>query len=170
MDASISSYWGYMARGVGLAVKGVFVLIGPAWREEWGIRRSQAKQFSNRLLLEWQDPALAVYCNEENGIAPTMNNGAPYMPGSSTRWRAYVWSAWRNPANNQRFLTPGATRYITDAPTVTNRGIYKIVRSGELWCVWIGSFFRFGWLVDVDAKVGDLSWPVFENTHGVPPP
>jgi hypothetical protein len=81
-------------------------------------------------------------------------------------WNAYVWSAWRNPANNLRFL-PGAILRIDDASkitklvrenyTVTTYGWRQYVLWHPHWFPWV---LRAGWLIRIEASSGDYAWPV----------
>lgn len=49
---------------------------------------------------KWHYPHLFwLWCNEEDGLKPQW-----YNPEGS-RWKAYLWSAWRNSSNNVRYLT-----------------------------------------------------------------
>ncbi len=44
-----------------------------------------------------------VWGNDEDGVVSGLRNFKEYNP-NATRWKAYLWSAWRNSANNLRFI------------------------------------------------------------------
>lgn len=83
-----------------LMVKGLFVLALPAYRGEFIVRRSRV--YPDRVALQWADPALDIYCNEEDGVTGDTRYFEATR-GWSTEKRAYMWSALRNPVGNLRW-------------------------------------------------------------------
>lgn len=78
---------------------GIFLLIPFTVLKQWKTR--QSKQYDRQILcwkLEWLN---YIWGNEEDGI-----DGAQFYKDRipSIRWRTYLWSAWRNSANNLRFV------------------------------------------------------------------
>ena len=88
----------------GLMVKGWFVLVGPTWRRDWRPRRSRAKGYESRVHMQWRDPQLYLYCNEEDGVLGDQRfaDTQAWVP-SWYRLCAYQWSALRNPVGNFRW-------------------------------------------------------------------
>lgn len=63
-----------------------------------------------RAIDRWRWPLNAVYGNPEDGVsgsdAIVWINGttrAPFMPGAYPPWRAWAWSAWRNPTDALKY-------------------------------------------------------------------
>ena len=81
-------------------VKGLFVLALPAYRFEVIMRRSRI--YPERVALQWADPALDIYCNEEDGV---IGDERYKQANLTSSWRrlAYKWSALRNPVGNLRW-------------------------------------------------------------------
>jgi hypothetical protein len=55
----------------------------------------------------WTWPINFVYGNPEEGVSgkcAKLIGGADYMPGAQDWWRAYLWSAWRNSADNLKYV------------------------------------------------------------------
>ena len=81
-------------------VKGLFALALPAYRHEFPVRRSRV--YADRIAPQWADPALAIYCNEEDGVC----GDERYRDANrnvNSGWIAYKWSALRNPVGNLRW-------------------------------------------------------------------
>lgn len=66
-----------------------------------------------RWIDQWSAPLLRpIYNNPEDGVsgkaALVWNKEGtakvPYMPGAWAPWRAYCWSAWRNSADNLKYV------------------------------------------------------------------
>lgn len=72
-----------------------------AKREAWELKPS--RYFKPRIVAAWTPRWCWLYCNDEDGVV-----GPAWWhdenAGKSQRWLAFVWSAWRNPTNNLRFL------------------------------------------------------------------
>lgn len=52
-------------------------------------------------------PLNYVYGNPEDGVSgqtALVNGNQPYMPDAWAPWRAYCWSAWRNSADNLKYV------------------------------------------------------------------
>jgi hypothetical protein len=162
MDKSVSAYWKFQLGSLGWLLAGPFVLLPLALLRRWKERASKLPQYEHATLPEWQDEWAWRYCNEDLGVVPpALNNGVPYMPWAPDWLRAYVWCAFRNPTNGMKVI-----EVLKYRATVTHTWYGAIVRSGPYWCCWIGRWWRFGWLVNVDADTGYLTWPIFENTKG----
>lgn len=90
----------YVAAQVPLWLAGLPICYRLARREAWTLRPSQ---YFKRDVTAWGPRWAWLWGNEENGITGpdwwhTQNAGKP-------EWRiAFVWSAWRNPVNNLRFV------------------------------------------------------------------
>ena len=92
-------------------VIGWFLLIAPcilkAWvpvtqiyQPDWAVKGGLPKKTINIWAWSWLNP---VWGNNEDGVVSGLRNNVEYNPTGS-RWLAYVWSAWRNSANNLRFV------------------------------------------------------------------
>lgn len=78
-------------------------------RSAWSVQRSRFFREDNgtaRLRLQWEPSWAFPWSNDQDGIT-----GPPsFMPDAPTWKRAFVWSAWRNPVNNLRFVWPFGIR------------------------------------------------------------
>src|SRR5690348_14985066 len=90
---------------------GWFLLIIPcimkAWepveqiyQPQWAIDQKIPKKTIQIWTWSWLNP---VWGNNEDGVVNGLRAGIDYNPNAS-RWLAYCWSAWRNSANNLRFV------------------------------------------------------------------
>lgn len=112
--------------------------------------------FKRRIVWAWRGGWLTyVWSNDEDGICPNQ---------VITPWRAWLWSAWRNPANNLRFALPGAYYVIQPSEKVSVRLLAAgyVVTCGWRQCVTWNNF-RFGWLMDDSAAPGYRVWPTLER-------
>jgi hypothetical protein len=90
-------------------VIGWFLLIPFCLAQSYGLSTSVN---DGRLIDTWRYSWLqAVYGNPEDGVsgrtALIWLNGVtqgPYMPDAWAPWRAYCWSAWRNSADNLKYV------------------------------------------------------------------
>lgn len=76
-----------------------------ARRQAWEPRKSRFyanPDGSQRILAQWRPRWAYVWGNEEDGVA----GPRWFMQGAPAWKRAFVWSAWRNPTNNLRFVYP----------------------------------------------------------------
>jgi len=96
--------WFAIVQLVALAftVVGWLLLIPFAWSRAWVVRRSRVADFDGRQVTAWRGGWLTwPWGNEEDGVT-----GADFYRErfKDERRCAYLWSAWRNPANNLRFV------------------------------------------------------------------
>lgn len=68
----------------------------PEWQRSAGI---PAKRI---FIWQWYWLNL-IWGNDENGVVSGLRGNVEYNPEAS-RWKAYLWCAWRNSANNLRFI------------------------------------------------------------------
>ena len=92
-------------------VIGWFLLIYPCMRQAWVPMmqiyvpdwQKKANIPRKRIFIwdqSWLNP---VWGNNEDGVVGGLTNGVPYNPECSA-FKAYLWCAWRNSANNLRFI------------------------------------------------------------------
>lgn len=68
----------------------------PDWQKDKGIAAKR--------IFVWQWWWLnRVWGNDEDGVVGGLSDGREYNPDMSA-WKAYIWCAWRNSANNLRFV------------------------------------------------------------------
>lgn len=94
-----------MAAVLPLWVLGFPACLGLAMLEAWEPRKSRFFTYddgSPRWLAQWTPVWAYPWGNEEDGIAGPRS----FMHGAPAWKRAFVWSAWRNPVNNLRFIYP----------------------------------------------------------------
>lgn len=122
-----------------LWVIGVPLLFVLAKRHAWEPRRSRFFAYedgSPRLLAQWRSRVVwLIYGNDEDGIAGPRS----FMQGAQIWKRAFVWSAWRNPVNNLRFVYPFGIRIeprrirwrgnVVDSPLDDERNELAFLRS-----------------------------------------
>lgn len=106
---------------------------------------------------------LWIWGNDEDGLEPAWYVNA--TPGWNKYVRMWVWAAWRNPANNLRFI-----KWLHPPP---ERGRIRIQRGTRWTLVWQGPFYRFsyyapgwefriGWKYEVNDYVEACrDWRVF---------
>ena len=165
MDTSVKGYWKFQFESFGWLLLGIPVLLVLAYLGLWVKRFSKLEDFKYRSIYAWTPPWAWRWNNEEDGvIPPALVNGVPYMTTSAPWWRAYVWSAFRNSVAG---LKAEWATHILQPVTVEHHSFYSITRSGPYWCVYVMTWFRFGWLVNVRAQPGDRTTPVLENLKGV---
>jgi hypothetical protein len=92
-----------------------------ARRHAWEIRDSRFFVYDGtstpRKLAQWRVRWVwLIYGNDEDGVAGPRS----FMQGAPPWKRALVWSAWRNPVNNLRFVWPFGIQI--DPPRVRVRG------------------------------------------------
>jgi len=156
-----------------LIVSGILWLLGfPlcgwfAYREQWYARTSL---YFNRTILVWSKSWMWLWGNEENGVAGPLWY-AQENPTWSQRWRAFVWSAWRNPTCNLRFMTPFGflidprrVRYVgntldpdADYLKDPSRTLYYFAWCGwysGFWLIYRGFQLRVGWKIIPKDKDG----------------
>lgn len=100
----------------------------------------------SRVIDRWKwKPLNAVYGNPEDGVsgmkALVWTNGVqgPYMPGAWPAWRAYLWSAWRNSADNLKYVFA-----CSSCP----------IKQGTI----LGKPYKLGWQFENGIKVPVLSF------------
>jgi hypothetical protein len=105
----------------------------------WAARRAwvfgSSSHYPGKIVTRWDANWLqAVWGNWEDGVTGVGTSKGEYLPFASDWWRAYMWSAWRNSANNLRFILRwyGAE----GAP------FYRYVTPSGRW------YFQAGWFAD----------------------
>jgi len=144
-------YWiAYQVIGLALMVIGWVLLIPFAALKLWYTIPSRNPMFADRAITAWRGGWLTLlWGNDENGVAPP----------PATRWSSYVWTAWRNPANNMRLL-PGASFFIDSANLkIVSNSVGYVATCGWRQCI-VYRGVRFGWLIPPDAATGWRAWPV----------
>lgn len=148
-----------------IAVEGCLWLVGMpvvgwlSYRANW---RLQHSWLFNRDLLQWAPSWAFLWGNLENGVTGP-DWYALENPKWSQRWRAFVWSAWRNPTCNLRFIKPfgflidpAKVHYVgncmdPDASFKAQPGTYWYFAWHGLytgfWLIYRGWQFRIGWKV-----------------------
>lgn len=64
-----------------------------------GWRHGYSTEFEDRIVTVWKWKAIdAIWGNAEDGVV-----GPPWYNPNESAWKAYLWSAWRNSANNLRW-------------------------------------------------------------------
>ena len=115
-------------------VPGVVILAPMAASHAWVTRESTV--YPGKRVTVWKGGKLTwLWGNEENGVTGPIEYNA-----DNTAWKTYVWSAWRNSANNVRFL-------------VSWKGGPWFQYRGKNWYIQFG--FR-----------PDTGWPVFSPGKG----
>jgi hypothetical protein len=75
-----------------------------AWTGSWADESIKDKRPIDR----WAWPPLNyVYGNPEDGVSgqqALIHGDQPYMPNAWAPWRAYLWSGWRNSADNLKYV------------------------------------------------------------------
>jgi len=159
-------YWiVWQALAVVLMVVGWFLLLPLALCGAWHDRPGLSKHYPGRTVKAWRGGWLTLpWDNEEDGVT-----GAAWYSAKHPTWplwmRAYLWSAWRNSANNLRFL-PGAF-VVLDATKIVVRASASLTSVTHGWRqyvlihpAWLPFVLRAGWLVRPEAATGDYAWPV----------
>jgi hypothetical protein len=83
-----------------LQMIGAVILIPLCWYRQW-VPSFTSQGLPSKLgqrIFVWH-PMLWIFSNDEDGVT----GPADYNPTLS-RWKAYVWSAWRNPVDNFKYL------------------------------------------------------------------
>jgi hypothetical protein len=146
-----------------LELVGLPLLLPLALFHAWTTRPGKSAMFGPAPVTAWIGGWLTFpWDNEQDGVVPPqMVNGAPYLITYPQWLRAYIWSAWRNPANGMRWAPLAATTF-TSKPVVTQSASGYVATYGWRQCiVWHG--IRFGWLINPNAAIGDRTWPVLER-------
>lgn len=130
-------------------VLGWFLLIPfcllQAWSTQWGGLKFVSIK-DKRSIDRWAWPALNyVYGNPEDGVSGQQaviwkdNLPFPYMPHAWAPWRAYLWSGWRNSADNLKYVFSCAS-----CP----------LKAGVL----LGRPYKIGWQEENGYNVPVISW------------
>lgn len=153
-----------------LTIIGWPLLLPLAFLEAWAPRPSKSSIFAGRNVNAWVGGWLTwIWCNEEDGVT-----GAPWYTlryrTRSEKINAYLWSAWRNSANNLRFL-PGMSFLTVKAQLVVSRGAtFTTITQGWRQCLILGPpaapWLRIGWLMHETDGDGWRAWPVLEPRPG----
>jgi len=142
-------YWlAYQALSLPLVIIGFPVVGLLAAFKAWYVRDSKNPMFPGKVTAWKLEPITLVWGNDEDGV----DNG------TGSRWKAFLWSACRNPTNNMR-LFPGASCYSINPRFRDYSWGYVAVDDDGRWCVNVHGL-KFGWLINRDAKKGWRSWPV----------
>lgn len=85
------------------------ICLAQAWHKDFSV--------SDRVIDVWPYVWMnKIYGNPEDGVSGQQalvwnaegTAKVPYMPGAWAPWRAYCWSAWRNSADNLKYVFAGA--------------------------------------------------------------
>lgn len=90
-------------------VLGWIVLLPFCIAQSWDVGAESVKPMPfRRYVDEWSwEPLNWVYSNPEDGVSgkyARLIDGSSYMPNAPAWWRAYCWSAWRNSADNLKYV------------------------------------------------------------------
>lgn len=138
--------------------------------------KRNSDRWPERVLLEWRTAWAWIYGNEEDGIDgsrggdPAQSWWLKRTDGYAEKTRIFVWSAWRNPVGNLRFvrpfgflIDPAKVNFVGNSidPEESHRldpsksywyfawcGLYS-----GLWVIVFGIQLRIGWkILPRDAK------------------
>lgn len=95
---NVLRYIGLQALNLLLMAIGVLLLIPFCLCKHWVWEESKRNR-SPHLIAYWPYAWMWVWGNDEDGVTGRLG----YNP-DNTSWLAYLWSAWRNPADNFKYL------------------------------------------------------------------
>lgn len=91
-------------------ISGWLILIPFCLAQAWTADAHSIKD-ATRVIDRWSwKPLNKIYGNPEDGVSGQQalvwisGVNSPYMPTARASWRAYCWSAWRNSADNLKYV------------------------------------------------------------------
>jgi hypothetical protein len=116
-----------------------------AWSREADDAAPSIKD-NTRLVDRWNwEPLNYIYGNPEDGVSGrqaivyTSGVAGPYMPNAWAPWRAYLWSGWRNSADNLKYVFA-----CSSCPLKTG--------------TFLGRPYKLGWQQENGYNVPVISW------------
>lgn len=89
-------------------IVGWVVLIPFCLLQAWTPAAQKSIKGDGRSIDAWRWKLLGYVCNNpEDGVSgqtALVQGNQPYMPNAWAPWRAYCWSAWRNSADNLKYV------------------------------------------------------------------
>jgi hypothetical protein len=166
----------YILLQIPLWLAGVPICFVLARREAWVLRPS--KYFAGRTVTAWRCGwAQAIFGNWEDGVVGPAWWKAQH-PDRPDWWLAFVWSAWRNPTNNTRFIPllnpvidPARIRYHGNVEDPARNGLDRLrIEWSYTWQgIYAGVVFRWQITATHHASVR-LGWKLLpRDRHGVAP-
>ena len=125
-----------------------------ARREAWVLRPS--KYFAGRTVTAWGPRWAELWGNWEDGVVGPQWWKQQH-PDRPDWWLAFVWSAWRNPTNNLRFvpvltvkIDPARIRYRGNSDDPARNGLDR--KSIEWSYTWHGVYSGLAWRWQITAS------------------
>jgi len=146
----------YQIKALGYGLIGLPVCLYLAYTKSWILRPSRSPFYPGHVWA-WKQEWAQVWGNEEDGV-----RGPVWYEDLHPKWsesrRAFVWTAWRNSANNMRLL-PGAQERLSSVSSKRWLFVSVLTDSSGRQCIRIAGR-RFGWNMNENSQAGDYTWPV----------